>query len=51
MTMDQSTARKLAKQVGGVATTEARNKGQWGSKLDPWVVSVGELILREVPGT
>ena len=30
--MDQSTARRLARQVSGVATQEARNRGQWGSK-------------------
>ena len=48
--MDQSTARKLAAQVGGVATQEARNKGRWGSQTDPWVVVVGDVILREVPG-
>jgi hypothetical protein len=50
MIMDQTTARKLARQVGGVATQEARNKGRWGSQTDPWVVVVGDVVLREVPG-
>jgi hypothetical protein len=47
--MDQTTARKLARQVGGIATTEARWRGRWGSALDPWVVVAGGTILREVP--
>ena len=48
--MDQTTARRLAAQTGGVATQEARNKGRWGSSTDPWVVVCGDVILREVPG-
>lgn len=48
--MTQTIARKLARQVGGIATTEARHKGRWGSATDPWVVVVGDLILRDVPG-
>lgn len=49
--MDQRTARQLAAQVGGVATQDSRLHGRWPKAGEPWVVAVGHLVLREVPGT
>lgn len=47
--MDQTTARRLAAQVGGVATQESRSKGRRAKPGEPWIVLVGALVLTEVP--
>lgn len=47
--MDQSTARKLAAQVSGIATQESRRKGRWPKPGEPWIVVCGPVILTEVP--
>lgn len=49
--MDQTTARRLAAQVGGIATQESRRKGRWPKPGEPWIVVTGSVVLREVPGT
>lgn len=51
--MNQTEARKIAGQVGGVAVTEARFLGRWGSQTDPWGIAVGGIwygSLEELEG-
>jgi hypothetical protein len=48
-TMNQSEARRLAHQLGGVATQESRYRGRWPKPGEPWVVVLGHAILREIP--
>jgi hypothetical protein len=47
--MDQSTARKLAAQVGGIATQQSRYHGRFARPGEPWIVLVGGFVLTEAP--
>lgn len=47
--MTQTEARQLARQLGGVATQESRLHGRWAKPDEPWIVAVGDVIVREIP--
>lgn len=47
--MDQTEARKFARQTGGQATQESRYYGQFAKPGEPWIVVVNGRIYREVP--
>lgn len=47
--MDQTTARRLARQVDGVATQDSRYHGRWAKPGEPWIVVFEGGVLRTLP--